>query len=56
MREHEPGCPRSQFWDAGEWEAPCVCIRHLYDVSDDELIREWETFPEEEDEGQTKAL
>ena len=23
--EHEPGCPRLQFWDAGEFEAPCWC-------------------------------
>lgn len=23
--EHEPGCPRLQFWDAGEHEAPCTC-------------------------------
>jgi hypothetical protein len=22
---HEPGCPRCQFWDAGDWEAPCCC-------------------------------
>jgi hypothetical protein len=48
MREHEPGCPRSQFLDE--------LIREWDDVSDDELIREWETFPDEEDEGQTKAL
>lgn len=25
MREHEPNCPRLQFWDAGEWDAPCLC-------------------------------
>lgn len=25
MSEHRPGCPRSQFWDAGEFEAPCTC-------------------------------
>jgi hypothetical protein len=24
-KEHEAGCPRLQFWDAGEWEAPCYC-------------------------------
>ena len=25
MSEHEPGCPRLQFWDAGEYDAPCTC-------------------------------
>ncbi len=25
MKEHEAGCPRSQFWDAGEYQAPCLC-------------------------------
>ena len=25
MKEHLPGCPRLQFWDAGEWECPCLC-------------------------------
>jgi hypothetical protein len=25
FREHDPNCPRFQFWDAGEWEAPCTC-------------------------------
>jgi len=25
MKEHEVSCPRSQFWDAGEWQAPCTC-------------------------------
>ena len=24
-KEHEPSCPRAQFWDAGEWQAPCTC-------------------------------
>jgi len=24
-KEHEPYCPRAQFWDAGEYEAPCRC-------------------------------
>lgn len=23
--EHEPECPRSQFWDAGDFEARCRC-------------------------------
>lgn len=23
--DHKPSCPRSQFWDAGEYEAPCTC-------------------------------
>lgn len=23
--EHWPGCPRVQFWDAGEFDAPCTC-------------------------------
>ena len=31
--EHELSCPRSQFWDAGEFEAPCTCgfskIKHV---------------------------
>jgi len=28
-RDHEAGCPRLQFWDAGEHEAPCLCtIEH----------------------------
>lgn len=22
---HHPNCPRFQFWDAGEFEAPCAC-------------------------------
>lgn len=22
---HHKSCPRLQFWDAGEWECPCVC-------------------------------
>lgn len=22
---HHPKCPRVQFWDAGEYEAPCLC-------------------------------
>ena len=26
MKEHQPNCPRLQFWDAGEWEAPCTCV------------------------------
>lgn len=26
-REHETSCPRSQFWDAGEFEASCTCGR-----------------------------
>jgi len=26
MRNHQPGCPRLQFWDAGEYEAPCYCF------------------------------
>ena len=25
MSEHQLNCPRSQFWDAGEFEAPCTC-------------------------------
>lgn len=25
MREHESGCPRQMFWDAGEYECPCTC-------------------------------
>jgi len=25
MTQHEPNCPRLQFWDGGEWEAPCLC-------------------------------
>lgn len=25
--EHEPGCPKAQFWDGGEWEVSCRC-RH----------------------------
>lgn len=25
MKEHEPGCPRLQFWDASEHDAPCMC-------------------------------
>lgn len=25
IKEHEQGCPRLQFWDAGEWQAPCTC-------------------------------
>lgn len=25
--EHEPGCPRLLFWDAGEFQAPCTCGR-----------------------------
>ena len=24
-REHHLNCPRSSFWDAGEFEAPCRC-------------------------------
>ena len=24
-REHKPGCPRFQFWDAGEYQCPCTC-------------------------------
>lgn len=24
-REHRQGCPRLQFWDAGEYEASCTC-------------------------------
>ncbi len=27
-REHRPGCPRLQFWDAGVWDAPCTCFDH----------------------------
>jgi hypothetical protein len=23
--EHEPDCPRIQFWDAGELDCPCTC-------------------------------
>jgi hypothetical protein len=23
--EHKRGCPRLQSWDAGEWDAPCLC-------------------------------
>lgn len=22
---HHKRCPRLQFWDAGEWECPCLC-------------------------------
>jgi hypothetical protein len=25
MKHHHEGCPRLQFWDAGEYEAPCWC-------------------------------
>lgn len=25
MKDHDSGCPRLQFWDAGENEAPCLC-------------------------------
>ena len=25
MRYHYNDCPRSQFWDAGEYDAPCYC-------------------------------
>ena len=25
MLIHHPSCPRIQFWDAGEWECPCLC-------------------------------
>ena len=25
MKDHEVNCPRLQFWDAGEHEAPCYC-------------------------------
>lgn len=36
-REHEPSCPRFQFWDAGEWEAPCWCepVEKEYEAEDD---------------------
>lgn len=34
MMEHQPGCPRSQFWDAGEYEAPCTCDEEGGDASD----------------------
>lgn len=35
MRDHKPGCPRLQFWDAGEWEAPCTCDDDEPERSDD---------------------
>jgi len=25
MKDHDPTCPRAQFWDAGEHQAPCTC-------------------------------
>lgn len=24
--EHQPGCPRLEAWDHGEWDAPCTCL------------------------------
>lgn len=34
MKEHHPSCPRVQFWDAGEWECPCLCW--MYEEDEDE--------------------
>ena len=31
VKDHDPGCPRLQFWDAGEFEAPCTCGEGLMD-------------------------
>jgi hypothetical protein len=25
MEQHDRNCPRLQFWDAGEFQAPCTC-------------------------------
>ena len=25
MLNHHISCPRAQFWDAGQWECPCLC-------------------------------
>lgn len=33
-KEHEGGCPRKQFWDAGEFEAPCLCKHRASDQVD----------------------
>jgi hypothetical protein len=38
---HENGCPRQQFWDAGEYEAPCTCgVRGGYDLDELEQLRQ----------------
>jgi hypothetical protein len=34
-REHDEGCPRLQFWDAGESECPCTCEWHDASESDE---------------------
>jgi hypothetical protein len=45
MREHDYDCPRSQFWDAGEWECPCTCAsKHAEEPLADEA-----EMPEDEE-------
>jgi len=39
MKEHKPGCPKSQFWDAGEWQAPCTCGERLRKYFDTKYLK-----------------
>ncbi len=40
MKTHTDGCPRLQFWDAGEFDAPCLCDQQ------NECEHDWTKFPD----------
>lgn len=41
--QHDPSCPRAQFWDAGDWDAPsCYCFDAAPEFPEDADDEPWD--------------